>query len=115
MTNEDLKRFYQDNEKITEPGDFVRFDTKGRIAGGCKKIEVSGITTMTNDQINSIDCGDIVVKNENGNKHAYTVSYKEDKVGICLTYSDATINEPVSYDYTDGNWVYNSTDVGHLS
>ena len=39
------------------------------------------------------------------------VSYKEHHVGICLTYSAAGYLETVSYDYTDGHWVYNSTDV----
>lgn len=115
MMNEDLKRFYPDNETITEPGDFVRVNAKGSISGVPKKITTTDIKALTKDQINSIDCGDVVIKNENGNKHTYIVTYKEDEVGICLSYMDATIIETVSYDYDDGNWVYNSTDVGHLS
>lgn len=31
MTNEDLKRFYQENEKINEPFDFVRLDGNGKV------------------------------------------------------------------------------------
>ena len=80
-----------------------------------KFIEVTNITAMTTAQINSLRCGDMVIKNESGNKHTYIVTYKEDEQGICLSYMDATIIETVSYDYTDGEWVYNSTDVGHLS
>lgn len=80
-----------------------------------KKIEVTNITAMSNDEIDSLTCGDIVIKNENGNKHTYVVTYKQDEQGICLSYMDATIIETVSYDYTDGDWIYNSTDVGHLS
>lgn len=172
MTNEDLKRFYQDNPDITDPGDFVRLDENGKVpskvlpsyvddvvegyyynekfyedadhtiemrgekgkiyldlttnntyrwsgsryvqisAGDAiKRIEVTNITTMGNDEINSISCGDIVIKNENGNKHTYVVTYKEDGQGICLTYTDATYLETVSYDYIGGNWTYNSTDT----
>ena len=66
---------------------------------------------MNNDEINSLSCGDIVIKNESGNKHTYVVTYKEDNQGICLTYTDATYLETVSYDYIDGNWTYNSTDT----
>lgn len=31
MTNEDLKRFYQENPNINEPGDFVRLDSSGKV------------------------------------------------------------------------------------
>ena len=172
MTNEDLKRFYQDNPDITDPGDFVRLDESGKVPSrvlpsyvddvvegyyynekfyedvahtiemrgekgkiyldlatnntyrwsgsryvqistgdAIKRLEVTNITTMNNDEINSLSCGDIVIKNESGNKHTYVVTYKEDNQGICLTYTDATYLETVSYDYIDGTWTYNSTDT----
>ena len=76
-----------------------------------KKIEVKDITKMTDYKINKLECGDIVAKNTNGQHHCYIVSYKQDGVGICLTYTDASVVETVSYDYTEGHWVYNSTDV----
>lgn len=79
-----------------------------------KKIEVKDITKMTDNQINKLECGDKVVKNTNGQYHCYTVSYKQNGVGICLTYTDASVVETVSYDYTEGEWVYNSTDITHL-
>ena len=76
-----------------------------------KKIEVKNINAMTDYEINELECGDIVAKNTNGQYHCYTVSYKQNGVGICLTYTDASVVETVSYDYTGGHWVYNSTDV----
>lgn len=76
-----------------------------------KKIEVLDIKKLTDNQINNLECGDIVAKNTNGQYHAYIVSYKQNGVGICLTYTDASVVETVSYDYTNKHWVYNSTDV----
>lgn len=80
-----------------------------------KKVETTNITTMTDTQINSLKCGDMVIKITGTQKHSYRVSYKEDGIGICLTYSDASLVETVSYDYTDNHWVYNSTDSTPLT
>lgn len=71
---------------------------------------ITDITKLNNEQCESLECGDIVVKITGNQKHSYRVSYKEDKQGMCLTYCDASVVETVSYDYTEGNWVYNSTD-----
>lgn len=81
---------------------------------GVAILETSNITTLTTAQLNALKAGDVVIKNENGNKHTYVVSYKENNVGICLTYVDATVSETVSYDYIDSEWVYNSTDITPL-
>jgi len=96
-----------------EPQGYYVTDIINSIANdykGVAVLEVSNITTLTTAQINALKAGDVVIKNENGNKHTYVVSYKEDGVGICLTYVDATVSETVSYDYTNNEWVYNSTD-----
>ena len=77
-------------------------------------IKVSNITEMSDSQIDKLKVGDIVAKKTGNQYHSYRVSYKEEKQGICLTYSDASIVETVSYDYTNGHWVYNSTDVTEL-
>ena len=77
---------------------------------GIAKITTTNIKTLSNEDIDSLKCGDIVAKVTGDQKHAYIVSYKEDGQGICLTYIDATYVETISYDYTDGNWVYNSQD-----
>lgn len=79
-----------------------------------KKIEVADITKLTNNQINKLECGDMVLKNTDGQLHCYVVSYKQNGVGICLTYTDCENVETVAYDYTDGVWVYNSTDITHI-
>ena len=75
-----------------------------------KKFEVTDIKKLTNYQINKLEVGDVVAKNTNGQDHNYIVSYKQNGVGMCLTYSDATYLETISYDYVEGNWVYNSQD-----
>ena len=48
-------------------------------------------------------------------KHNYIVTYKEEKHGICLSYYAAGYLETVSYDYTNGHWVYNSTDIFNMA
>lgn len=76
------------------------------------KINTSNIQTLTDKELDVLKCGDIVAKKTGNQYHAYIVSYKEDKHGICLTYADGSgYIETVSYDYTEGHWVYNSTDV----
>ena len=77
------------------------------------KIKTSNITTLSTKDINKLKAGDIVLKKTGNQKHAYIVSYKEDNQGICLTYTDASVIETVSYDYntTTKVWTYNSTDI----
>jgi len=77
-------------------------------------ITTDNITALTTADINKLKTGDIVLKNDSTGKHTYVVSYKKDNTGICLTYSDATYTETISYDYVDGNWVYNSKDNTEL-
>lgn len=77
-------------------------------------LECSDITKLTDGQIDLLHCGDYLVKKTGKQRHAYKVTYKEDKQGICLTYHDASTVETVSYDYTGGHWVYNSTDKSQL-
>lgn len=78
-------------------------------------IEVTDITALTTAQCEALVCGGVVIKVTGNQKHRYVVSYKEDHVGLCLTYTDASVVETVSYDYTNKNWVYNSTDVTHIA
>ena len=76
---------------------------------------ITNIQAIPSAILSAIECGDILIKVTNGDKHSYRVSYKKDNTGICLTYTDATTVETVSYDYTDGAWVYNSTDKTTLT
>lgn len=80
------------------------------------KIKTSNITTLSTKDINKLKAGDIVLKKTGNQNHTYVVTYKEDKQGICLTYTDASVIETVSYDYntTTKEWVYNSTDIGRV-
>lgn len=81
-----------------------------------KRIFVDDIKKVTKGQIEVLECGDSVVKVDSTGKHTYVVTFKKDKVGICMTYFDATYLETVSYDYnaTTDNWDYNSMDVAHI-
>lgn len=94
---------------VFKPEDYY---TKNQVDSNfIKVITTDNIVAMTNEQLNSLRAGDVVVKITGNMKHTYTVSYKEDNKGICITYTDAGYLETVSYDYIDDNWVYNSTDV----
>lgn len=95
-------------------GNGIAITEENVINADVKVIETSNITGLTTEQCESLNVGDIVVKLTSNQKHTYTVSYKEAGVSMCLTYVDASVSETVSYDYTDGNWVYNSTDVTQL-
>lgn len=82
---------------------------------GFKRIYVKNIQKLTNDQICVLNTGDEVIKETGSQKHTYIVSYKEQGQGMCLTYTDATYVETVSYDLVNGVWTYNSTDSTELS
>lgn len=87
-----------------------------KLENGPVKLTTSGsIKDLTTKEINELKAGDIVLKTTGNQKHAYIVSYKEEGQGICLTYTDASCVETVSFDYTDGEWVYNSTDVTDIT
>lgn len=75
------------------------------------RIEVSNITNMSDEQLDFLKPGDLVIKVTGKLRHTYIVTYKEESKGICLSYFAAGYTETVSYDYTSGHWVYNSTDV----
>ena len=79
-----------------------------------KEFEVADITAIDSNLLENAKCGDQFIKLTGNQKHVYKVSYKEEHQGICLTYTDASVVETVSYDYTQGAWVYNSTDITPL-
>ena len=76
--------------------------------------EVENITSISSATIEKLKAGDVVVKKTGNQRHSYRVSYKENGQGICLTYSDASVVETVSYDKVGSEWVYNSTDISHI-
>ena len=73
------------------------------------KLNVSNIKSLSNEDIEKLNCGDIVLKEDVSGKHAYLVSFKNE-TGMCLTYCDASVIETQSYDKINGQWVYNSED-----
>lgn len=77
-----------------------------------KTAEASDITALTDEQLDGLQVGDRVAKKTGTAEHLYVVSYKDaENGGICLTYTDASVVETVSYDHTESGWAYNSTDV----
>ena len=74
-------------------------------------VHVNKINEIDNEILENLRAGDIVIKHTGNQEHAYRVTYKEEHQGICISYYDASRVETVSYDYVEGHWVYNSTDV----
>ena len=78
-------------------------------------MKVEDITALTDQQLDKLSPGDVVVKVTGTQEHTYIVSYKDSvSGGICLTYTDCENVETVSYDKTNSGWVYNSTDITHI-
>lgn len=78
-------------------------------------IEVSDITALTDAQLDALEVGAKVAKKTGTAKHLYVVSYKDaENGGLCLTYTDASTVETVSYDHTVSGWAYNSTDKTNI-
>ena len=77
-------------------------------------LEVESVEELTSEQCEALVVGQRVIKNNDGNKHAYVVSYKEDNVGMCLTYADCENVETIAYDCVEGEWQFNSKDVTHI-
>ena len=71
---------------------------------------ITNIQAIPSAILAAIECGDNLIKVTDGKKYSYHVSYKKENTGICLTYVDNSVVETIKYDYTDGEWVYNSTD-----
>ena len=85
------------------------------LAGAAAPIEVADITKLTAAQLDSLNVGDKVAKKTGIAQHLYVVSYKDaENGGLCLTYTDASTVETVSYDHTESGWAYNSTDKGSI-
>ena len=100
-----------ENLKVNSKTDILEFKRKHNllVENGTIKANVSNIKSLSNDVINNLRCGDIVLKEDSTGKHAYLVSFKSD-TGLCLTYCDAYCVETQSYDKSGNNWVYNSED-----
>lgn len=86
------------------------------LAGASIPIEVTDITALTGDQLDALNVGDKVAKKTGTAQHLYVVSYKDaENGGLCLTYTDASTVETVSYDHTESGWAYNSTDKTNIA
>ena len=85
------------------------------LAAAAAPIEVDDITALTGAQLDALEIGAKVAKKTGTAKHLYVVSYKDaENGGLCLTYTDASTVETVSYDHTESGWAYNSTDKTNI-
>lgn len=85
------------------------------LAAAAAPIEVEDITALTDEQLDGLAVGAKVAKKTGTAKHLYIVSYKDaENGGLCLTYTDASTVETVSYDHTESGWAYNSTDKTNI-
>lgn len=83
---------------------------------GAVALEVTDITALTAEQLDSLSAGDKVVKVTGTEKHAYLVNYKDETKGeLLLTYADWQNVEGVYYEKGDAGWAYVQTDTTHIS
>ena len=75
-------------------------------------IEVENIEALTNEQLDSLNVGDTVIKITGKQRHLYFVTYKGEGPGegIYLSYNAAGYGETVAYDRIENGWQFNSTD-----
>ena len=86
------------------------------LAAAAVPVEVNDITALTDDQLDALNVGDKVAKKTGTAQHLYVISYKDaENGGLCLTYTDASTVETVSYDHTESGWAYNSTDKTNIA
>lgn len=116
MTKDEIKAIV--TAKIAGQGDQV--DIAGVLASILLELskhsialEVSDITKLTNEELDSLEVGDKVAKITGKQKHLYLVSYKGEGAGegICISYNAAGYGETVSYDRSGSGWAFNSVDV----
>ena len=79
-------------------------------------LHVTDIKALTTKQCNALNVGDQIIKKTGNQQHLYTVTYKEEKQGLCLSYIDAENAETVAYDYngTTKQWAWTDTTVTPL-
>lgn len=76
-------------------------------------IPVTDITNLSGDQLDQMQPGNIVIKNDETGGHAYVCTYKGPG-GLCLTYADCKNVETVAYTKTDATWSYDDTTVTNI-
>ena len=79
-----------------------------------QRITVSDIKALTGAQLEALEAGDSIIKEDETGKHAYIVSYKGAS-GLCLTYTDCENVETVAYEKSGDTWAWDSTDVTHIA
>lgn len=117
MTKEEIKQLFAQTASGNEVDGGALIKILEQVVNSSIAIEVNDIEDLTDEQLNSLNCGDKVVKVTGKQKHTYIVSYKGEGIGegLTLTYTDASVVETVSYDFTADGWQYNSTDKTNIA
>ena len=73
--------------------------------------DVADIKKLSNEEINRLKAGDLVIKKEpNGENHTYVVAYKKSNE-MSLVYADAHNVEEVYYEKQNGSWTHVVTEI----
>ena len=104
------------NLKVNSKTSILEFKRKHNelVDSSSIKINTSNIESLSDVELSSLKCGDIVCKKTGNQEHCYIVTYKEENHGICLSYFDCGYLETISYDYIEGHWIFNSKDVCNI-
>ena len=119
MTKQELQALI--NAKIAGQGNQIDLggalgQILGELVNASVALDATDITALTDEQLDALNVGDKVAKITGTAKHLYIVSYKDaENGGLCLTYTDASTVETVSYDHTESGWAYNSTDKTNIA
>lgn len=73
-------------------------------------VETTDITALSNIVCGELECGDKVVVDNDGEKTAYVVAYKEDASFLKLVSLETDNLEIVKYEKEEGLWVYSKTE-----
>ena len=76
---------------------------------------VDSVEALSHEDCERLEIGDTVIKDENGSKHAYLVTYrKDDEMSLC--YFDHQNVEEVYYEKNEsGVWAFVVKDITHIA
>ena len=75
--------------------------------------EVENIEAIDQNICENLQCGDIVIKNDNGSKHAYKVAYKSADE-MSLVYTDHENVEEIYYEKGEEGWAKQAKDISPI-
>lgn len=76
-------------------------------------LESDDIENLTDEQLENMSAGDVVIKKDATGEHAYVCSYKGEG-GLCLTYADCENVETLAYEKDESGWAFDDKTVTHI-